>query len=479
LPELSAAPKPSEGDVNLSPERQAWRVRLSADTRALLDEDERYFLHQSLSTPCLDVVESADGAILIDADGRRFLDFHGNSVHQVGYGHPRVIAAVKTELDRLPFSPRRYTNTTAIALARRLAELAPGDLGKVLFAPSGAAAIGMALKLARYATGRHKTLSMWDSFHGANLDTISVGGEALFRRDAGPLLPGTEHVPPLHLLERFFGQDGQAHERLADYIDYVLEVQGDVAAVLAEPMRWTTVVPPHPDFWPRVRASCDRHGALLIFDEIPSGLGRTGTMWACEQWGAVPDMLVAGKGLGGGVFPMAALMAHPRLDIGGAIALGHYTHEKSPVGAAAALATLDVIAEENLLARAQKLGAIGLDRLRALAARHPLVTAVRGVGMYWGLEIGGASPERTADRILYACLERGLSFKLGGGHVVTLCPPLTIGEDELDRAFAILEAAIESVDESIVQRRGVDSREENMSNQNREPQHDSAGTEEA
>ncbi len=413
----------------------------------MLDEDARVFMHQSLSSPCLDVVEGADGSILTDLDGRIFLDFHGNSVHQVGYGHPRVIAAIKAELDRLPFSPRRYTNTTAIALARRLADLAPGDLGKVLFAPGGTAAIGMALKLARYATGRHKTISMWDSFHGASLDAISVGGEALFRKDVGPLLPGTEHVPPLHLLERFFGQEGGAHERLADYIDYMLEVQGDVAAVLAEPMRWTTVVPPHPDFWPRVRASCERHGALLIFDEIPSGLGRTGTMWACERFGAVPDILVIGKGLGGGVFPMAAMLAHPRLDIGGAVALGHYTHEKSPVGAAAALATLDVIEDEKLLERATRLGAIGLERLRAMAARHPVIADVRGVGLYWGVEIGGNTPAVTADRLLYACLERGLSFKLGGGHVVTLCPPLTIGEEELDRAFAILDEALRVVGE--------------------------------
>ena len=188
----------------------------------------RWFLHQALSTPCLNVVERAEGIYLIDTAGRRIMDFHGNTVHQVGYGHPRVIEAVTRQLATLPFSPRRYTNRAAIELARRLAELAPGRLNKVLFAPSGTAAIGMALKLARHATGRHKTVSMWDAFHGASLDAISVGGEAIFRRDAGPLLPGTEHVPPPAMAPRFFGDDGRAHERLADYIDYVLEVQGDV-----------------------------------------------------------------------------------------------------------------------------------------------------------------------------------------------------------------------------------------------------------
>ena len=153
----------------------------------------------------------------------------------------------------------------------------------------------MALKLARYATGRHKTLSLWDSFHGANLDTIGVGGEALFRRGLGPLTPGAEHLPPLDLARRFFGDD-RPFERFADYIDYVLEIQGDVGALIAEPVRWTSVEAPPPDFWPRVRASCTRHGALLIFDEISSCLARTGTLYACEQMGATPDILVVGKG---------------------------------------------------------------------------------------------------------------------------------------------------------------------------------------
>jgi 4-aminobutyrate aminotransferase len=437
-------PAPSEGDVNRSPLRAAWRERLSAETIALLDEDERYFLHQSLSTPCLDVIERAEGATLIDIDGRRILDFHGNSVHQLGHGHPKVVAAIKAEIDRLPFSPRRYTNRTAIELARRLVELAPGDLGKVLFAPSGAAAIGMALKLARYATGRHKTLSMWDAFHGANLDTISVGGEALFRAGLGPMMPGGEHLPPLHLAERFFGSE-RPFERFADYIDYVLSVQGDVAALLAEPMRWTTVEPPPPDFWSRVRASCARTGTLLIFDEIPSCLARSGTMFVCEQSGATPDILVIGKGLGGGIMPMAAIIADTKLDIAPHAALGHYTHEKSPVGCAAALATLDVIAEECLIQRARDLGTEGLARLAALQARHSIIRDVRGCGCYFGVEIGGASQQAAcelADRVLYACLERGLSFKLGGGNIVTLCPPLTIAPDEFAAAFAILDESL-------------------------------------
>ena len=437
-------PTPSEGDSNRSPLRAAWRAGLSDATRALLDADERHFLRQSLSTPCLDAIERAEGPYLVDVDGRRILDFHGNSVHQLGHGHPRVVAAVKAEIDRLPFSPRRYTNRPAIDLARRLCELAPVRPAKVLFAPSGAAAIGMALKLARYSTGRHKTLSMWDSFHGANLDTIAVGGEALFRRGLGPMMPGAEHLPPLHLAERFFGPD-RPYDRYADYVDYALEVQGDVAALLAEPVRWTTVEPAPPGFWARVRDSCTRHGALLIFDEIPSGLARTGTMWACEGAGAAPDILVIGKGLGGGVMPMAAIVADAKLDCAPDAALGHYTHEKSPLGCAAGLAVLDAIRDEDRGARSRALGARGLAALSRLKDKHPAVRAVRAVGAFFGVEMGGrdlAEAEARADRLLYACLARGLSFKVGAGTVATLCPPLTIDDPTFDEALEIVDRAL-------------------------------------
>jgi 4-aminobutyrate aminotransferase len=440
--EEAAGHATAEGDSNMSPARRAWSESyIGPETRALLAEDETYFFRQSLSTPCLNVLEASAGSHITDVEGRRILDFHGNSVHQLGHGHPRVVAAVKQALDELPFSPRRYTNRYAIDLARRLSALAPMEDAKVLFAPSGAAAISMALKLARYATGRHKTISMWDAFHGANLDSIAVGGEALFRANVGPLMPGAEHVPPPGLAARFFGADGKGPERLADYIDYVLEVQGDVAAVLAEPMRWTTVEPAPPGFWERVRRSCDRHGTLLIFDEIPSCLARTGTMFMCEQTGAVPDILVIGKGLGGGVMPMAAMIGRGGLDVAAHAAIGHYTHEKSPLGCAAALAALDVIAEESLAARARQLGEAGLARLRADFLGHPAVRDVRGAGLYFGIELqshAGETAQSRADRALYACLSRGLSFKTGGGNVLTLCPPLTISEADLSSALTIV-----------------------------------------
>ena len=181
---IQQAPERAEGDVNLSPRRSAWSDQyIDDETVQLLADDARYFLHQSLSTPCLNAIRGSKGIYLEDLQGREIMDFHGNSVHQVGHGHPRVIEAIKQQLDQIPFCPRRYTNQVAVDLAKRLIGLAPDGLNKVLFAPGGTLAIGMALKLARYATGRHKTVSMWDSFHGASLDAISIGGEALFRKD--------------------------------------------------------------------------------------------------------------------------------------------------------------------------------------------------------------------------------------------------------------------------------------------------------
>ena len=430
----------SEGDVNLSPRRRQWqREAIGAETARWLEEDTRYFLHQSLSTPCLDVLAKCSGSYLEDLNGRRFLDFHGNSAHQVGFGHPKVAEAIKRQMDLLPFCPRRYTNIPAIRLAKRLASLAPGRLKKVLFAPGGAEAIGIALKLARMASGRFKTISMWDSFHGATLDAISIGGEALFRQGVGPLLPGTEHVPPPTPAHCIFGCNGDCTLRCADYVEMVMEREGDIAAVVAEPIRCTLAALPPADYWPRIREICNRHGALLIFDEIPVCLGRTGSMFACETIAVTPDILVIGKGLGGGFFPMAAVIAREDLDVAGDRALGHYTHEKNPVACAAALAAIEFIEEEHLPDRAREIGEYALACLREIQARRPAIRAVRGLGLLLGVEL--ANPA-AAERALYRSLELGLSFKVTMGAVLTLTPPLTISREEMDQALSILDRVL-------------------------------------
>lgn len=438
----------SEGDLNLSPLRAQWLEGLGPETRTLLGEDAAVFLHQGLSTPCLNALERCEGAWLIDADGRRILDFHGNYVHQVGFRHPKVIEAITRQLAALPFCTRRYTNATAVRLAQRLTALAPGALNRVLFVPGGAEAVSMALRLARAATGRHKTVSMWESFHGATLDAISIGGEAIFRQGIGPLMPGTEHVPPPDPAGCPFCE-GDCTLACARYLEYVLEKEGDVAAVVAETVRCTPFIPP-PEYWQRVRAACDRHGTLLILDEIPACLGRTGKMFAFEHYGILPDMVVIGKGLGGGVFPLAALIAREGLNEAmPERALGHFTHEKNPVAAAAALAVLDILEDGRLLEHAQHMGRFALEHLERLRGKHPLAADVRGVGLLLGVELRrpdtGEPATLQAERVMYAALRRGLSFKITMGNVLTLVPPLTITESEMLQAVRILDEAFGEV----------------------------------
>ena len=441
----------SEGESNLSSQRQAWNAKhLDAKTQALLDDDAKVFLHQSLSTPCLTALSETNGSYLTDLQGKRYLDFHGNAVHQVGYGHAKVIAAIKDQLDTMPFCPRRFTNEPAVALAKRLTELAPGNLNKLLFAPGGTGAIGMALKLARAVTGKFKTISLWESFHGASLDAISIGGEALFRKGAGPLLPGTEHVPPPDPLEGPWPEmDPEEWANMsAQYVEYVLEREGgDVGAVIAETIRWTPFVPPK-SYWQRIRAACDKHGALLILDEIPSGLGRTGKMFVCEHFDIVPDILVIGKGLGGGVFPLAAMIAREGFDVAADQALGHYTHEKNPAACAAGLATLDIIEEQDLLAKTTALGQHARDRLASLQKKHPIIHEVRRIGLVLGLVLRNADGSRApeaAEHLLYAALDQGLSFKITMGSILTLTPPLTISQSEMEDALTILESCFASL----------------------------------
>jgi 4-aminobutyrate aminotransferase len=439
----------SEGDVNLSLRRAEWQAaNIDDKTRALLEEDAQYFLHQSLSTPCLNVLRACDGIYIEDMGGRRYMDFHGNNVHQVGFSNPVVIEAIKTQLDELSFCTRRYTNRVAVDLAKKLAEIAPGDLNKVLFSPGGASAVGIALKLARMITGRHKTISMWDSFHGASLDVISIGGESLFRQNVGPLLPGSEHVPPPDEYRCLWDchQRGGCDLKCARYVEYVLEKEGDIAAVIAEPVRSTPYIP-RPEYWQTIRKACDRHGALLIFDEIPHALGRTGKMFTCENFGVVPDILVIGKGLGGGVFPLAAIIARQDLDLAADRALGHYTHEKSPVACAAALATIRFIEEQNLAKNARQVGRYALQRMKAMMADHPLIGDVRGLGLLLGMELvrDRATRERATDEaeaVMYSALSKGLSFKITMGNIVTLTPSLTITQTEMTQALDILEGSL-------------------------------------
>ena len=444
------SPRHTEGEANTSAARGDWAARESDPaTKALLDRDANAFLHQSLSSPCVATIAKAEGIWIEDTAGRRYMDFHGNSVHHIGYGHPKLKAAIAAQMDALPFAPRRFACEPAVELAEELGRIAPGDLSKVLFTTGGSDAVEVALKLARAATGRFKTISFWDAFHGAGFGAASVGGEATFRSHvAGPLMTGTEHVAPFHCYHCAYGHPGPETCGLAcaTMVDYVLEREGDVAAVIAEPMRAVPVVPP-PGYWKAVRAACDRHGALLIFDEIPTGLGKTGRMFGFEHDGVVPDIAVLGKALGGGILPLAAVLARGDLDVAGDFAIGHYTHEKNPVTARAGLTMLRIIDEEGLVDRAATLGALALEHLQDRLGGASIVGDIRGRGLMIGVEIvqpgGGREPyPDAAERIYYACLAAGLSFKISAGNVLTLSPPLVINEADLLQAISTVSEAV-------------------------------------
>ncbi len=403
--------------------------------QTLLARDSAAYLRQAGSTPCVSAVRQAQGVWLEDADGRRIMDFHGNSCHHIGYAHPRLVAALTQQLAGLTFAPRRFTCAPAVDLAEALCRLWPDGAARVLLATGGSDAVEIALKAARVATGRRKFVSFYDAYHGSGFGALSVGGRAVDRpARLVPLLEGTLHVPPYYRP----GDDddeAQAHACLAA-VRAMLAYEGDIAALIAEPLKSTPHRPP-PWFWPEIRALCDAHGTLLIFDEIPTGLGKTGRLFATEHWGVRPDITVLGKALGGGIVPIAAAILDARLDVAPEMALGHYTHEKNPFTATAALTTLAVIAAEGLVENAARQGARMLHRLRDLTRRSPAVRTVRGMGLLLAVTLHDGA-QAVAER----CFEAGLNLTVSKGNTLCMTPPLVLSDDEADWALDVLEAGL-------------------------------------
>ncbi|MBE4001036.1 aspartate aminotransferase family protein [Vibrio parahaemolyticus] len=441
----------SEGDVNTTPARQAWNASMDDErTQVLLKRDSEVFLHQAMSTPCLDTLEAAEGIYIRDATGKKYMDFHGNNVHQLGYGHPHVINRVQEQIAKLPFSPRRFTNETAIECAEKLTQICGGELNRVLFAPGGTSAVGMALKLARHITGNYKVVSLWDSFHGASLDAISVGGEACFRQGMGPLMAGVERIPPAVPYRGAFPVADGSDVHYADYLEYVIEKEGGVGAFIAEAVRNTDVQVPSKAYWKRIREICDKHNVMLIIDDIPNGMGRSGEWFTYQAYDIEPDMLCIGKGLGGGLVPIAAMVTKDKYNTAEQISMGHYTHEKSPIGCAAALATMEAIEQDGLLDKAKADSQFVREKLLEMKAKYPVIGDVRGIGMLWGIELvtdheSKARAYDEAEAVLYQCLNNGVSFKVSQGNVIQLSPPLIITREQLTEALAIFEEAIAKV----------------------------------
>ncbi|HCE1805563.1 TPA: aspartate aminotransferase family protein [Vibrio parahaemolyticus] len=441
----------SEGDVNTTPARQAWNASMDDErTQNLLQRDSDVFLHQAMSTPCLDTLEAAEGIYIQDATDKKYMDFHGNNVHQLGYGHPHVIKRVQEQIAKLSFSPRRFTNETAIECAEKLTQICGGELNRVLFAPGGTSAVGMALKLARHITGNCKVVSLWDSFHGASLDAISVGGEACFRQGMGPLMAGVERIPPAVSYRGAFPVADGSDVHYADYLEYVIEKEGGVGAFIAEAVRNTDVQVPSKAYWKRIREICDKHNVMLIIDDIPNGMGRSGEWFTYQAYDIEPDMLCIGKGLGGGLVPIAAMVTKDKYNTAEQISMGHYTHEKSPIGCAAALATMEAIEQDGLLDKAKADSQFMREKLLEMKAKYPVIGDVRGIGMLWGIELVTDHESKSraydeAEAVLYQCLNNGVSFKVSQGNVIQLSPPLIITREQLTEALAIFEEAIAKV----------------------------------
>jgi 4-aminobutyrate aminotransferase len=442
-----------QGDINATEARRKyWDRNLSATALARVEEDERYFLHQSLSTPVLNAISRAHGVYIEDMEGNRYIDMHGNGVHNAGFNHPEIIRAVNRQLvDRMTFCPRRYTNGPAVRLAKKLAEITPAGLCRSLFCPGGSEAIEMAVALAMQVTGKFKTISYWDAFHGAGFAAASLGGEAHFKGGLGPMVPGALHVEFPNYFRNPWGFEDKAavDAECLRQMEMVFDREPGIAAVVGEPLSATPVVPSR-RYWEGVKTLCRQYGALLIFDEIIEGFGRTGKMFASEHY-LTPDVLVLGKSLGGGLLPFAGIITHDRYNVCGHRSIGHYTHEKNALCAAAALAEIEVIETRGLVAHAADLGHYAKARLCEMMVRHPLIGHVAGVGLHLGIDLirdpnTKARAVDEAEAVMYRCMEKGLAFKTIEGNVLTLRPALVITREEMDRALGILEDAIDEVE---------------------------------
>lgn len=406
--------------------------------RAVIEQDERY------SSPSLTrvyplVVARGEGAVIEDVDGNRFLDFNaGIAVNAAGHNHPKVNAAIHAQVDAcLHYCSSDFFHPSHADLVERLATSVPDGMGdaRVFLANSGTEAVEGALKLARHHTGRPNVIAFYGAFHGRSLGSLSLtSSKAKYRSGFGIVTPGSYHAPFAYAAE-LTG---------ADYIEQVLfhhmTEPGDVAAIFVEPIQGEGgyIVPPA-GWLQALRDLCDRHGILLVMDEVQSGIGRTGTMWACQHDGVTPDIITAGKGLASGM-PLSAIIARDTI-MQWAPGKHGSTFGGNPVACAAALATMDLV-DDELAANAAARGEQLMAGLRALQERFPIIQEVRGRGLMIGFDL---VDHDMAVAFEQACFERGVLSLTCGKRGVRLAPPLVITEAQCDRALEIIADACEAV----------------------------------
>ena len=400
------------------------------------------------------VVERGEGSMVEDVDGNRFLDFNaGIAVCATGHCHPRVVDAIQKQAARLiHMSGTDFYYEEMVALAEKLAALAPGDVDRrVSFCNSGAEAVEGAIKLARWATGRSKIIAFYGSFHGRTMGALSLTSrKAVQRAGFGPLIPDIIHTPYPNCYRCPFGKqpDACAVECVKFIEDTILKTiapAAEVAAIAVEAVQGEGgyVVPPQ-KFMTELARVAKQNGILLIFDEVQSGMGRTGKMWAAEHFDAVPDIFAVAKGIASGL-PLGATVARADLMTWppGAHAS---TFGGNPVACQAALATIALL-EEELVENAARMGSYMMERLREWPARFPVVGDVRGLGLMIGVELvrDQQTREKAAglrDRVTSLAFERGLLVLGAGDSTLRLCPPLVITREQCDFAIATLEECL-------------------------------------
>jgi 4-aminobutyrate aminotransferase len=404
--------------------------------RAVIERDERV-TSPSLTRVYPLVVRRGAGCIIEDVDGNHFLDFNaGIAVTAAGHAHPVVNAAIHAQVDDvLHYCSSDFYLPAYADICERLAASAPMQPSRVFLANSGTEAVEGAIKLARHSTGRPNVIAFFGGFHGRSLGSLSLtASKARQRGGFGAMLAGSFHAP----------YAGQGELDGAAYIEEVLFKRltepNDVAAIFVEPIQGEGgyIVPPR-GWLGQLRELCDRHGILLVMDEVQSGIGRTGKMWACEHEDVVPDIICAGKGLASGL-PLSALIA--RADIMDWPPGRHgSTFGGNPVACAAAVATFDLV-EGGLAANAATVGTHLLAGLRAMQPKHPVITDVRGRGLMVGID---TTDHDTAEALQYACFERGLLVLTCGERAIRMAPPLVVTIEQADAALAILADACKSV----------------------------------
>jgi taurine--2-oxoglutarate transaminase len=406
-------------------------------------------------------VVSAKGVHFHTADGRRFIDFNSQLMCvNAGHGDRRIIEAIKRQADQLPYiSPFMATEVRA-RLGRKLAELMPGNIDKVLFTLGGADANEHAIRMARAVTGRSKVLARYRSYHGSTGVAVQATGDP--RRWANEYSVGVVHVvDPYHGVQR--GSDS-AEVALA-HLEETIELEGPatIAAFIIEPVTGTNGILIPPDgYLQGVREICDRHGILLICDEVMSGFGRTGRWFAVDHWGVVPDIITMAKGLTSSYVPLGAVGMRPKVAayFDDHVYYGGLTYNSHPIGCAAALGTIQAYEEDDMVGNAQRMGAVLAKHHKKLMDRHPCIGVTRSIGLFGAIELvrsrrtmeplapfNGTSPEMKA--IGQAMLDAGL-FTFVRWNTIMTNPPLCITEAELEEGFEILDAALEIGDRAVV-----------------------------